>query len=510
MIQFIGGFDNTRHSLATGQRCRLVVGPLLAALVLVALVQGSQARDLTLDAAISIALNQTAKGEMIQGGLEVAQQKYSARRINMYLPEISINGNLPTFSLNESYRPFTNSFDRQLFEERSLDFTSFIQLKQTLFTGGSLTAQANLMKQDNRYPDTRFAADADVFVSEDSRRGFLNLELDQPLFRPSSVKNELHNRRNDLEIARMTRVEEEAALKKEVTEAYLGTIQQTLQLQIARDKLESASIQVEIDSMKLADGIISEEDYLLSTSALLDAELSLFDIQTQLDETRRELRILLDLDVSESLTLAEPEAPDHFDEAEAERYAAGWEYTVPVVKAEHTYLKAERAAEFEASGHGLTGDLRASYSLGRQDIEKDLRDTTFEDNIKTSGWTVSLEFSLPIWDGGAGRAAVRGAEFEAERAKYEYTRARRSARATIQNLINQLDVGYQRLDIIRKQIDLGRNRLDIAESRYADGQISELTLLETKISYQESKDRYLEELISYLLNRIELQGKFIS
>ena len=307
----------------------------------------------------------------------------------------------------------------------------------------------------------------------------------------------------------MTRVEEEAALRKEVTEAYLGVIQQTLQLEIAEDTHEKAGLQVEIDSAKLSDGIISEEDYLLSTSSALDAELSLFDIQTTLEESRRELRTLLDLDAAEGLKLAEPAVPEHFGEGESERLVAAWDRTVPVVKAEHQFTKAERAAEFEASGHGLTGDLKATYSLGRQKIEKELVDGSDEENINTTGWTVSLDVSLPIWDGGAGSAAVKAAKFEAERARYEYTRARRSARAQILSLINQLDVSHQRLGIIRKQIELAHNRLSIAESRFQDGQISMLTLLETKISYLESKDLYLEELKAYLLNRIELQGKFV-
>lgn len=489
---------------------RFFVCLLFIALCALSAWNSAMARDLTLDAAIDLALNHTAKGEMIRGNVQVAQQKYSARKINMYLPEISLNGNLPSYSLNESYRGFRNSFERALFEERNLQFQSFIELNQTLITGGNLTAQANLVRQDNRYPDTRFEAESGILVNEDSQRGFLDLTLEQPLFRPSSVRNELNNRRDDLHIAQMTRIEEEAALKKEVTEAYLGVIQQTLQFQIAEDKLESATLQVEIDSAKLADGIISEEDYLLSTSARLDAELSLFDIETKLEESRRELRTLLDLDVTEQLSLAEPSIPGHVAKEESERMVAAWEHTVPVVKAEHQYEKAKRAAKFEASGHGLTGDLRASYSLGRQKIERELFDEREEDNINTSGWTVSLNFSLPVWDGGAGSADTRAAEYEAQRAQYEFTRAQRSARAQIINLVNQLDVGYQRLQIISKQIDLGANRLEIAQSRHADGQISMLTLLETKVSYLESKDRYLEELKSYLLNRIDLQGKFVS
>lgn len=471
-------------------------------------------RDLTLDQALDLALNHTARGDMIEGNLEVARQYYSARRINMYLPEVSINGSLPTYALDESYRPFNNPLDKRLYEERNLDFRSFIELNQTLITGGNITATADLTSNDRRYPNTSFDPDSGKFVDEYTQAGRFNFTLEQPLFRPSEVKNELHNREDDLEIARMTKIEEETALKKEVTEAYLAVLQLTLKSEITGGKLEKATLQEEIDSAKLSDGVLSEEDYLLSSSDRLDAELEHFSVETDLEEQKRELATLLDLDVSEPLNLADPPVKELMDEETRDRLVAAWERTVPIKKAEHEYEKSKREAEFAAAGHGLTGDLNATYSLGRQKIETDKADPSgdirsFEENIKTSGWSVALEFRLPVWDGGAGGAAIKAAKYQAEQARYEYTRAQRSARAQILNLINQLEISYQRLDIVAKQIELAKGRLEIARDRHADGQISKLTLLESKVFYLETRDKYLEELKAYLVNYIELQGKFV-
>lgn len=489
---------------------RLMPVTALAVIPLLLSAQAVSARELTLDQATELALKQTARGDMIRGNLEVARQYYSARRINMYLPEISIIGSLPTYTLNESYRPFRNSFDKQLFEEQSLDFSSFIELKQSLFTGGTLTATANLKTEDNRYPDTRVSTDLGTFVNEDTRQGFFNFNLDQPLFRPSSVKNELNNRSDDLEIAKMTRIEQEAALKKEVTEAYLGVLQKSLQFEIAADRLEKTQLKESIDSAKLVDGVISDEDHLLSASDRLDAELAYFEVQTQNTEQQRELATLLDLDVTEDLNLSEPEVPGLIDRTASGHMIAAWEQTVPIIKADHIYAKKKRTAEYAAAGHGLTGDLKAGYNLGRQKIETERTDFSTDENINTSGWSVSLDFRLPVWDGGAGSAAVRAAHYEAEQARYEFTRAQRAARAGIVNLINQIDVSYQRLDIIAKQIELAANRLRIAEDRHADGQISMMALLESRIFLLETRDKYLDELKKYLVNRIELQSQFTS
>ena len=131
------------------------------------------------------------------------------------------------------------------------------------------------------------------------------------------------------------------------------------------------------------------------------------------------------------------------------------------------------------------------------------------EDIPTSNWTVALNFKLPIWDGGAGSAAVRAARYQAEQARYEFTRAKRSARARIVNLTNQLDVSFLRLDIIRQQIDLAGERMNIAEGRFVDGRISESTLLESKIFVAETRHSYLDEMKTYLLNRIELDSQYL-
>jgi outer membrane protein len=480
----------------------VVVG-LTAVLVLVPQVYGGA--ELTLDSALARALQHTTRGGMIKGNLEVAQQQYFARRVNMYVPEISIQGSLPTYTSREDYQSYAGTFDRRLLKTTDMNFNSFIELNQSLVTGGKLTATANLTRKDYRYPYSTAPGD---FLDESTQRGYFDFSLEQSLFRPSEVKYQLKNRRDELTIAEMARVEQEATLKKEVTEAYLKVLQTDVRLEKTTADLRKATLKTAIDSTKLGDGVISQEDYLLSVSAKLDAQLAHSEVLTEAETQRRELTTLLDLDMNTELDLREPQVQQTVDSATGRRMIEGWESTVPIVKAEHQYQKARREAEYSAAGHRLTGDLRASYSFGRGNVEKEHRSETTDEDIRTNGWTVSLDFKLPIWDGGAGSAAIKASQYQAEQARYEFTRTQRSARAQIVNLINQLGVSYQRMGIKRQQIELAKSRLDIAESRFADGQISELTLLESRVFYLDSRYNYLEELKTYLLTKIELDGKY--
>jgi outer membrane protein TolC len=468
----------------------------------------TRAREITLDRSLEIAIGQSSRGNIIAGNYDVAEQNYRAKRINFYLPEISINGSLPSYTRARSYDFAQGTTDRSLIETRNLGLSSFIRLKQSLITGGDLEVTANLTADDYRRPNYSPAYPLGEFVYEDNRRGYFNFDYEQPLLKPSESRNTLHNRKDDLEIARYARIEEEQALKTEVTESYMGVLRTSLNREIAGLKAEKGHLQSSIDSMKFADGILSEEQLLESTSALLDAELENFEADTEAKEQVRELAMLLDLDVSEPITPVVPSMGEPVEEQARQQLVDNWENTVAIRKAESEYQKSRRAADFAASSHGLTGDLAMSYSFGKEDARKEILDDETRDKLSTNSWGISLNFTYPLWDGGASGAAVSASRHLSEQARMEFEKTKKSARAEIINAVNRLDVSYQRLHIVEKQIELALNRLNIARERFADGQISELTYLESRIFYLETKDRYLDELKNYLINKIELEHKY--
>ena len=264
-----------------------------------------------------------------------------------------------------------------------------------------------------------------------------------------------------------------------------------------------------MDSLKFRDGIISEEILLLSEAKKLDAELAQVDTEVDAREQQRQLSALLDLEADDSVEPSEPQPPAHFEAAAEQRLVGEWEKTVAVRQADRGYHKAQRQANFAAAAHRISGDLQARYSFGRGNVETTFFNEEIDDDIDTQGWGLLLRVRIPVWDGGAGRAAVKAARFQSEQARLEYEQQVKNARAEIVNQLNDLDVSYRRLDIVRRQIELAANRLSIAESRYKDGQISEIKFLESRIFHWEQRDRYLEELDRYLGLRIDLEHRFL-
>ncbi len=466
---------------------------------------GVSARNLTYQDAMDIALRRSSRAEILKGNLDVAERNYFAKRVNFYLPEISLNGTAPAYTSAETYDyPDGGGGQKIVALRKTLDLQTFIGLKQSLITGGELTINTRLTGTNQDYPQRG------VTVSQEDRLGSFEFTLTQPILQPSDGKNELNNRKDDLELAKLTQHEEIASLKTEVAQTYVGALEQRIQREIAAQKLESANLQASIDSSKFEDGVISEEDWLISSSARLDAELNQYDVQNELSKKLQDLVILLELESTDSLELEAPPAMALYTPAERQQLIASSDRSIPIQKAEYDYRKAKRAADYASSAAGIKGTLTAEYSkrAGKTDISASDPALAGVTNLNLDRWGVRLDLSYPLWDGGASGASVKAQEIEAQKAKIELERQRRAARAEIKNLVSSIDVSERKLDVLRKQIDLAKNRLDIARERFDDGQISRITYLEASVAWLEARQAYLAELQNYLVDTYNLESKF--
>jgi outer membrane protein TolC len=244
----------------------------------------------------------------------------------------------------------------------------------------------------------------------------------------------------------------------------------------------------------------------MSASALLDAELEQFDVENQSKEQHRLLAALLDMDVEEKIETSIPVITDQLEPTQVKTLVSRWTESVPLQKSSFQYSKQRRAADFAAANYGIQGNLAASYSFGRGTVEYQ---TLGNDNIKTNGWGISINLTYPLWDGGASSASVKAARLSAEKARLEHDRTEKAAKAEIVDLLNRIDVGTRKLSVLEKQIELAGNKLDIAKYRLDDGQISRTEYLGSYIFFLETRMKYLSELKNYLVDKLDLEGKFI-
>lgn len=461
--------------------------------------------ELTLSDALKSACEKSSRAEIINGDLEVAEQYYNAEKINFYLPEISLNGNLPIYNVMESFGNIYGQSQKSLNKRTTLNYNANIDLRQSLITGGELLIKSQLVNNKSDLPQTNNLGVLED-VTQRTKQGVFDFSFTQPLLKPSEPKNNLRDKKDDLEIARLTQAEEITTLKDEVIEAYFGVILAQLEYTISNRKAESAKEKAGIDSIKYKDGIFSEEAWLESASANLDAELNQFDAENNRIEKNRDLTMVLDIDVDEEIKTSTPALTGKISENQKKAAINSWAISVPVVKAQYNFSKIDRQAEFAAASHGLTGTFNANYTIGRGEFKSQ----DFKEDNNTDSWGMSVNFSLPLWDGGSAGAAVKAARLNSKKSELELERIKKSERAIIVNLVNKIDISYQKISVLNKQIELAKNKLSIAEFRHDDGQISILEILDSKVYYLEAQKKYMEELKDYFKNINKLEGKYVS
>ncbi len=469
----------------------------------------ASAQTMTLRSTLGRLLGETTRGRIIAGQHQVAEDKFQAERIGYYLPEISFNTTLPSYQQSEDYDNYPGFIDPILFKRTNVAATGNLRMRQKIITGGDLTFESRFNVRNDEYPSGVFDTSR-VFVgfetALDKRRlANLFLQFSQPLFRTSESRAAYLRARDNLDKADAEFRRDRSELIKEGITAYFDLLIADVDKQIAENQHDLASYNAKWDSVKFDDGVITEESWIESKADRLEKRLAVYDAVASLDEKTNNFTHLLDLPSDTEPVLESPPVPEAPDEARAQRYLASVEHTTEVELARINVEISEKTLDQKRSSYGINGTLNASYSIGRGTVTQSKPEREFEEEIDTKDWRVSLDFSYPIWDGGASNADVHSQELAYESARLEYLAAQRSASNTMEIRLQRIEINDAKLSLLTQEVDLAETKLLDAESRFNEGLISEATLMENRIYYLEAKKSRLTTLKDFYLDLTELE-----
>jgi len=482
---------------------------MVIVLSVVLMAASASAETVTLQTTLDRLLGETTRGRIIAGQRQVAEDKYAAERIGYYLPAISFNTTLPSYQQSEDYDNYPGFIDPILFKRTNVFASGNIRMRQKIITGGDLTFESRINIRNDEYPsgvfDTAFAFVGFESSLDKRRLANLLLQFSQPLFRTSESRAAYCQARDNLDKADVEFRRERAALKKEGITAYFDLLIANVDKQIAENQHRLAAYNAKWDSVKFVDGVITEEDWIESKSERLEKRLAVYDAEASLEEKTNNFTHMLDLPSDADPNPEVPPIPQAPDAAAAQLYLAGVENSTEVELARINMEMAEETLAQKKSSYGINGTLNASYSIGRGTVTQSKPDGEFDEEIDTRDWRVSLDFSYPIWDGGASRADVHSQELAYESARLEYLAAQRSARNIMEIRLQRIEINNAKLSLLTQEVDLAETRLRDAESRFDEGLISEATLLENRVYYLEARKGRLTTLRDYYLDLTELE-----
>ena len=237
-------------------------------------------------------------------------------------------------------------------------------------------------------------------------------------------------------------------LANQVTTAYYNLLRQQALLQIAEDNRATAQRQLSESEARFKNGDVPELDVLRARVPVASAEAAVSAAQGQVAVARQSLNALLtgELDTATTLAAVSPAAPElpfTLEEARSRalQFAPDLHAAEAVVRADEAALAAARRFRDPSLSLQLS-DQRSSDKTG----------FSREDAIQAT-------VSIPLLDGGVGRAQVREAEATLEGARQQVEVARRTVLTTV-------SASYLTADAARRQVSAAQVARDAAQTAY--------------------------------------------
>ncbi|MEZ5358428.1 MAG: TolC family protein [Candidatus Zixiibacteriota bacterium] len=500
---------------------RRTVWICLVVFIISFMISSAFAEEYTLEQTLERLLDKSTRGQIIKGQFEVSQAKFNAEKIGYYLPEISLNSTVPSLTETENFAQFYGFTDPILAKRRTNSRTGDIRLQHKVITGGDITIRGYVYWRDAKYPSTINVYDEDrgeyvsylVTAKDKTLRNTLSFEFSQPIFNTSDSRSAYNSAKTNMEQAQIQWRVDQADLKKEGVTAFFDLLMVGLDKDMADKNSKLAVFNAQWDSVKYADGIMTEEEWVESQSTRLEKRLALYDAEASYEEKLNEYKHLLDIPNEQSIALQSPPTPSMPAASKIQWLKANAEYTAETELARMKMESSERDLKNTRSGGGLNGTLRATYQLGKEDvtISKEYQNDDIylndinDNNNDTKDWQISVELSYPLWDGGASKANVRSSELAYESSRLEYLAAQRNAKNKMEIAIKRMEINFSKLQLLEDELKLADKKLKEAKDKFQEGLISEGDLLENEVYYLEAAKNRLTTLKDYYHDLIELE-----
>ena len=415
----------------------------------------AQARHITLDEAIHLAISQNRVLKVAR--LKVAEnQQKKAGEHSSYFPTLTNQSNaLHITELQQVLIP-AGSLGVAAGTPIPAETVNLQQGKQTIFTSGTMLAQP--LTQLIRIHQQNLVAAAEIAIS-----------------------------RNDVKKA-----ENEIAVQ--VHTVYYGILIAQLQKRAAEQQTEYANENLRESEEDVSKGSALKVAAIGGQADVLEGRQSVLTADLQLDDLKTELNDLLGLPLNTQLELdaSVPTSFDSFDKAQFLKVA--WEENPEILAAEETVKKARAgvAAAKTAYIPDITAYARHSYQDGVPFLVRNFGD-------------FGVHLSYDVFDFGKRRAAVREREDQLAEAEQNLERLKEDVAVSIERTYNKVERTKTMVDVAHQVVALRDENDRLAGNQLTYGVVHVSERRQASAARYKAQADLLQASLGYLLARAELE-----
>ena len=295
-------------------------------------------------------------------------------------------------------------------------------------------------------------------AGERDREASTTLSFSQPLlkgFGPELDLQPLRRARLQEQIDRRAFRDRAGSIVDQTVSAYRGVLRAAQRVVIAREALERAQRQLEVNRALVEAGRMAPQDLVQTEADVANKEYALTDAENALDSANSALVNTLDLEEGVSIR---PQA-----EPPIEPERPNLEESLETAFARRTdWLTTEIGMELARMGlHSAENALLPNLSLSAEAEHLSGRDRTH--------WSGGLNLTMQLQDDEPRRAHTRGASNSLRRAEMALAERRQSIRIEVRRAVHDVAVALRQIDLSRQARELAEQKLDVERRKLQQG-----------------------------------------
>ena len=349
--------------------------------------------------------------------------------------------------------------------------------------------------------------------SKNSYTGNYSLRSSMTLYNGGKLRNNIKSSKLQEQVQQYSVEEEIDNIETSITESFLQILYAQESVKINEETVALSKLQCERGKALLEAGSISQSDYAQLESQYSSDKYQLVLSQTTLESNIQTLKQLLEMDMTETLSISTPnlEAHDVLTPlpGKEEVYQSALNFIpsiqsgklgIDIAKLEHKNAKAGYYPTLDLSASVGTGHISGSDSNFGQQMKNKLNES------------IGLTLSVPIFSNRENKSAVEKAKLQISEAELEYLNAQKELQKTIEDIYLNATSSQAQYAAI-EQVRASKTSYNLAQEQFNLGMKNTVELLTEKNNFLSAQQEMLQAKYMAILNAQLLrfyQGKEIT
>ena len=350
--------------------------------------------------------------------------------------------------------------------------------------------------------------------SKNSYTGNYSLRSSMTLYNGGKLRNNVKSSKLQEQVQQYSVEEEIDNIETSITESFLQILYAQESVKINEETVALSKLQCERGKALLEAGSISQSDYAQLESQYSSYKYQLVLSQTTLESNIQTLKQLLEMDMTETLSISTPnlEAHDVLTPlpGKEEVYQSALNFIpsiqsgklgIDIAKLEHKNAKAGYYPTLDLSASVGTGHISGSDSNFGQQMKNKLNES------------IGLTLSVPIFSNRENKSAVEKAKLQISEAELEYLNAQKELQKTIEDIYLNATSSQAQYAAAIEQVKASKTSYNLAQEQFNLGMKNTVELLTEKNNFLSAQQEMLQAKYMAILNAQLLrfyQGKEIT